>query len=147
LLPSNAKEGRWRAQNRHRTSRIGRIDSFSSGVAPGERAVDWNHLEAFRCARLGWHERTPGAPARAALVDRGLLIGAKDAPLRIAFPLGESERLFPHLCAPAGVTMALDLSPEVDDDASTTRYVITAACSPCASRPTWCTPLKTLASL
>ena len=49
------------------------------------------------------------------LVDRGLLIGAKDAPLRIAFPLGESERLFPHLWAPAGVAMALDLPPDVDD--------------------------------
>jgi Fic family protein len=49
------------------------------------------------------------------LVDRGLLTGAKDAPLRIAFPLGESERLFPHLWAPAGVAMALDLPPDVDD--------------------------------
>lgn len=49
------------------------------------------------------------------LTDRGLLIGAKDAPLRIAFLLGESERLFPHLWAPAGVAMSLDLPPEVDD--------------------------------
>ncbi|HKM65352.1 MAG TPA: Fic family protein [Acidisphaera sp.] len=49
------------------------------------------------------------------LVDRGLLTGAKDAPLRIAFPLGESERLFPHLWAPAGVAMTLDLPPEVDE--------------------------------
>lgn len=48
------------------------------------------------------------------LVDRGLLTGAKDAPLRIAFPLGETERLFPHLWAPAGVAMTLDLPPEVD---------------------------------
>ncbi|WP_137127112.1 hypothetical protein [Roseomonas sp. HF4] len=36
----------------------------------------------------------------AALVERGLLVGATDAPLRIAFPLGESERLFPNLWAP-----------------------------------------------
>jgi len=49
------------------------------------------------------------------LVERGLLTGAKDAPLRIAFPLGESERLFPHLWAPAGVAMALDLPSDVDD--------------------------------
>ena len=49
------------------------------------------------------------------LVDRGLLTGAKDAPLRIAFPLGESERLFPHLWAPAGVAMTLDLPLDVDD--------------------------------
>ena len=48
------------------------------------------------------------------LVDRGLLAGAKDAPLRIAVPLGESERLFPHLWAPAGVAMTLDLPPEVE---------------------------------
>jgi Fic family protein len=49
------------------------------------------------------------------LTDRGLLTGAKDAPLRIAFPLGESERLFPYLWAPAGVAMSLDLPPEVED--------------------------------
>ena len=36
------------------------------------------------------------------LVARGLLRGAKDAPLRVAFPLGESERVFPGLWAPAG---------------------------------------------
>jgi hypothetical protein len=49
------------------------------------------------------------------LVDRGLPISAKDAPLRIAFPLGESKRLFPHLWAPASVAMALDLPPDADD--------------------------------
>lgn len=49
------------------------------------------------------------------LADRGLLVGAKDAPLRIAFPLGESERLFPHLWAPAGAAITLDLPPEVND--------------------------------
>ena len=46
------------------------------------------------------------------LLARGLLHGAKDAPLRIAFPLGESERLFPHLWAPAG--MAVRDDPELD---------------------------------
>jgi Fic family protein len=49
------------------------------------------------------------------LVDRGLLTGAKDAPLRIAFPLGESERLLPHLWAPAGVAMTLNVPPEVGE--------------------------------
>ena len=49
------------------------------------------------------------------LVDRGLLTGAKDAPLRIAFPLGESERLLPHLWAPAGVAMTFNLPPEVGE--------------------------------
>jgi hypothetical protein len=83
------------------------------------------------------------------LVDRGLLIGAKDAPLRIAFTLGESERLFPHLWAPAGVTMALDLPPDVDDALRAPRAMLprcsdasrdsSSACSPCASRPT-CQP-------
>ena len=46
------------------------------------------------------------------LVARGLLQGLKDAPLRIAFSLGESERLFPHLWAPAGVAVRED--PELD---------------------------------
>jgi len=49
----------------------------------------------------------------APLVARGFLTGAKDAPLRIAFPLGETERLFPHLWAPtavaAGVAPAADI--------------------------------------
>ena len=49
------------------------------------------------------------------LVARGLLTGAKDAPLRVAFPLGESERVFPGLWAPAGVADMSGLSPEVVD--------------------------------
>ena len=48
------------------------------------------------------------------LVERGLLAGAKGAPLRIAFPLGETERLFPHLWAPSGVVSALAPLPEVE---------------------------------
>ncbi len=42
------------------------------------------------------------------LARRGLLVGAKDAPLRVAFPLGETERLFPHLWAPSAVATALE---------------------------------------
>ena len=49
------------------------------------------------------------------VVARGLLTGAKDAPLRVAFPLGESERVFPLLWAPAGVADMLDLPPDVAD--------------------------------
>ncbi len=49
------------------------------------------------------------------LVQRGLLVGPKDAPLRIAFPLGESERLFPHLWAPSGMSQGFDMLPEVED--------------------------------
>ena len=47
------------------------------------------------------------------LVARGLLTGAKDAPLRIGFPLGESERLFPHLWAPAAIADLAGLPPDV----------------------------------
>lgn len=49
------------------------------------------------------------------LVDRGLLTGAKDAPLRVAFPLGQTEQLFPHLWAPSGVTIDLAPLPEIED--------------------------------
>lgn len=31
--------------------------------------------------------------------DHGLLAGAKDAPLRVTFPQGQSDCLFPHLWA------------------------------------------------
>jgi len=48
------------------------------------------------------------------LVDRGLLVGAKDAPLRVAFPLGQSERLFPHLWAPSDVATTVML-PEIEE--------------------------------
>lgn len=49
------------------------------------------------------------------LVARGLLGGAKGAPLRIAFPLGESERLFPNLWAPAAIADVVGLPPDVTD--------------------------------
>ncbi len=49
------------------------------------------------------------------LVERGLLTGAKDAPLEVAFPLGETERLFPHLWAPSGVATTLAALPEVEE--------------------------------
>jgi Fic family protein len=48
------------------------------------------------------------------LVERGLLVGAKDAPLRVAFPLGQSERLFPHLWAPSDVATVSPL-PEIEE--------------------------------
>ncbi|MBV9750374.1 MAG: Fic family protein [Acetobacteraceae bacterium] len=49
------------------------------------------------------------------LARRGLLVGAKDAPLRIAFPLGETERLFPHLWAPSAVAAVLESEGEVGE--------------------------------
>jgi Fic family protein len=57
------------------------------------------------------------------LVTRGLLTGAKDAPLRVAFPLGESERLFPNLWAPAGIANLVGLPPEVVDSLQPPRAV------------------------
>ncbi len=48
------------------------------------------------------------------LAERGLLVGAKDAPLHIAFPLGETERLFPNLWAPSGVAAVLAPDAEVE---------------------------------
>lgn len=49
------------------------------------------------------------------LTERGLLTGAKDAPLTIAFPLGEAERIFPHLWAPSNLADAVKPLPEVDE--------------------------------
>jgi Fic family protein len=49
------------------------------------------------------------------LLARGLLTGAKDAPLRVAFPLGETERLFPHLWVPSSVASAVAPLPEIEE--------------------------------
>lgn len=49
------------------------------------------------------------------LIERGLLTGAKDAPLTIAFPLGETERIFPHLWAPSNIADAVVPLPEVEE--------------------------------
>ena len=49
------------------------------------------------------------------LTERGLLSGAKDAPLTIAFPLGETERIFPHLWAPSDLADAIKPVPEVEE--------------------------------
>ena len=51
----------------------------------------------------------------APLAERGLLAGAKDAPFRIAFPLGETERLFPNLWAPGRITDDVTPLPELED--------------------------------
>ena len=45
----------------------------------------------------------------------GLLAGAKDAPLRIAFPLDEKERLFPNLWAPSSVGAAFARHVDVEE--------------------------------
>ena len=51
-------------------------------------------LTGLELAGLGTAERQ-GRRLLAPLVERGLLTGPKDAPLKIAFPLGETERMFP----------------------------------------------------
>ena len=38
----------------------------------------------------------------------------KDAPLKVAFPLGQSERLFPHLWAPSDVE-GTSMTPEIEE--------------------------------
>jgi hypothetical protein len=42
-----------------------------------------------------------------------LLAGSKDAPLRIAFPLGETERMFPHLWAPSSLGTLVEPSEDI----------------------------------
>lgn len=49
------------------------------------------------------------------LTERGLLTGAKDAPLTIAFPLGETERIFPHLWAPSNLADAVRPMPDIEE--------------------------------
>jgi hypothetical protein len=49
------------------------------------------------------------------LVQRGFLTGPKDAPLRIALPLGETERLFPHLWAPLALGTVVEPALDIRD--------------------------------
>ncbi len=63
-------------------------------------------------ALVGTAERQ-GRRLLAPLVARGLLTGAKDAPLRIAFPLGETERMFPHLWAPSALGTLVEPAEDI----------------------------------
>jgi hypothetical protein len=57
-------------------------------TAPRTGGAIW-HGAAGNVPLVGMSE--PGTPARAALLARGMPTGAKDAPLRITLPPGESE--------------------------------------------------------
>jgi Fic family protein len=105
---------------------VARIREFVAAEAAGDR-LDPRVGTVLETAALfgevprGDTARLVGTGARQArrllspLVERGLLVGAKDAPLRIAFPLGETERLFPHLWAPGRVADELPPMPELED--------------------------------
>jgi Fic family protein len=91
----------------------GRLDAR---VAPLlERAVLFGEVPRGEVsALLGVGERQ-GRRLLAPLVKRGLLVGPKDASLRVAFPLGETERLFPHLWAPSAIGAIVEPLAEIRD--------------------------------
>jgi Fic family protein len=90
---------------------LGRLDARLSPVL--ERAVLAGEVARSEIpGMLGTGDRQ-ARRLLSPLVERGLLTGAKDAPLRIAFPLGESERLFPNLWSPSALS-ADDLVPRPD---------------------------------
>ena len=91
----------------------GRLDPR---VAPLlERAVLFGDVPRGDVAGiLGVGERQ-GRRLLAPLVERGLLTGAKDAPLRVAFPLGETERLVPHWWAASALGGVAQPAPDISD--------------------------------
>jgi Fic family protein len=90
----------------------GRLDSRIAPLL--ERAVLFGQLERADVPSLLGTSDRHARRLVSKLVERGLLAGAKDSPLQIAFPLGETERLFPNLWAPSGVAQATNQSPEVE---------------------------------
>jgi Fic family protein len=78
-----------------------------------ERAVLFGEVPRSEVSTIVGLGERQGRRLLAPLVERGFLTGPKDASLRIAFPLGETERLFPHLWAPSAlgtvVEPALDI--------------------------------------
>jgi hypothetical protein len=104
----------------------GRVREFVAAEAAGnrldphvapvlERAVLFGEVPRGDVADLVGTGERQGRRLLAPLVERGLLIGSKDAPLRVAFPLGETERLFPHLWAPSALGTLVEPSPELRD--------------------------------
>lgn len=97
----------------------GRLDDRVAPVL--ERAVLFGEvLRADIPGLVGLGERQ-GRRLLAPLVDRGLLIGPKDAPLRVAFPLGETERLFPHLWSPSALGFAVEPAADIREALKTPR--------------------------
>jgi len=80
-----------------------------------ERAVLFGEVPRGEVpALVGLGERQ-GRRLLAPLVERGFLTGPKDAPLHMAFPLGETERLFPHLWAPSALGAVVEPAPDIRD--------------------------------
>ncbi len=89
----------------------GRLDMRAAPVL--ERAVLFGEVPRGDVPGLIGTSERQARRLVAPLVARGLLTGAKDAPLRIAFPLGETERLFPHLWAPSAAGAAATPDSEI----------------------------------
>jgi Fic family protein len=91
-------------------------DRLDARVAPLlERAVLFGEVPRGEVATLVGVGARQSRRLLAPLVERGLLTGAKDAPLRVAFPLGETERLFPHLWAPSALGALVEPAPDIRD--------------------------------
>ena len=97
----------------------GRVREFVAAEAAGERldprvapllerAVLFGEVSRGDVGALVGTAERQGRRLLAPLVERGLLVGRKDAPLRIAFPLGETERMFPHLWAPSALGVLVE---------------------------------------
>jgi Fic family protein len=102
----------------------GRVCEFVAAEAAGqrldarvapllERAVLFGEVPRGEVAALVGTAERQGRRLLAPLVARGLLTGAKDAPLRIAFPLGETERMFPHLWAPSALGTLVEPAEDI----------------------------------
>jgi Fic family protein len=102
----------------------GRVREFVAAEAAGkrldarvapllERAVLFGEVPRGDVAALVGTAERQGRRLLAPLVERGLLTGPKDAPLRIAFPLGETERMFPHLWAPSALGTLVEPSEDI----------------------------------
>ncbi len=89
-------------------------DRLDARVAPLlERAVLFGEVSRGDVGGLVGTAERQGRRLLAPLVARGLLAGRKDAPLHIAFPLGETERMFPHLWAPSALGTLVEPSDDI----------------------------------
>lgn len=80
-----------------------------------ERAVLFGEVQRGQVAALVGLGERQARRLLVPLVERGLLAGAKDAPLCVAFPLGETERLFPHLWAQSAIGSDVEPAPEIQE--------------------------------
>jgi len=80
-----------------------------------ERAVLFGEVPRGEVSALVGIGERQGRRLLVPLVERGFLTGPKDAPLRVAFPLGQTERLFPHLWAPSALGAVVEPAPDIQD--------------------------------